>query len=105
MRQLEIVSPTELIYGETYLIQESSNYPHLKYKGVFVKNDYPEKSNYCVISHFTNVLCNSNQTRSDLSLQSNYWNYYKADAVVRAYTNWILRDITGDPYFCIKIIL
>lgn len=102
MRELEIVSPTELRYGETYLIQ-SPNYPHLKYKGVFVKNDYPKQSNYCTISHFTNVLCNFNQTRSDLSLQNNYWNYYKADAVVRTYTNLVLRNITGDPNFFIKL--
>jgi hypothetical protein len=35
----------------------------------------------------------------DLNLQDTYWNYYKADAVERAYINHVLREITGDPAF------
>jgi hypothetical protein len=34
-----------------------------------------------------------------LSLQDTYWNYYEADAVQRAYTDHVLRHLTGDPSF------
>jgi len=37
--------------------------------------------------------------KNNLTLQDNYWNYYEADAVERAYITQALREITGDPEF------
>jgi hypothetical protein len=100
MRPLKLVKPVDLIPGRKYLIQEKRpEYAHQKFKGTFVKNDYPRSPVYCTISHFTNVICVSNYSTSNLGLQDIYWNYYEADAVEIAYTNMILRDIIGDTSF------
>lgn len=102
MRPLKIVIPDNLVSGTTYLIQEKRpEYAHLKYKGTFVKNEYPIHQFQCTITHFTNVSIAGNKKITDLNLriQNTYWNYYEADAIIRAYTNHILREITGDPSF------
>ena len=100
MRPLRLVSPTDLIPGKMYLIREKRpEYAHLNSKGVFVKNDYPRSKYYCTISHFTNTKIANTSRYVDLSLQDTYWNYYEADAVERAYTTQVLRNITGDPDF------
>ena len=100
MRPLQLVNPVDLIPGKTYLIREKRpEYAHLNCKGTFVKNDYPQHQSQCTITHFTNVICRNNQSSLDLGLQDAYWNYYEADAVIRAYTNHVLRQITGDPSF------
>jgi hypothetical protein len=102
MRPLHLVNPVDLKPGRTYLIQEKRpEYAHQKFKGTFVRNNYPQYEFQCTITHFTNVICKGNQSISDLGLQDTYWNYYEADAVTRAYTNHILREITGDPSFMI----
>ena len=102
MRPLQHVKPSDLIPGKTYLIQEKRpQYAHQKFKGTFIKNDYPPSLIYCTISHFTNVICVGNHSFSDLGLQAIYWNYYEADAVTRAYTNQALCEITGDSSFMI----
>lgn len=102
VRPLKLVKPIDLIPGRTYLIQEKRpEYAHLKFKGTFVKNDYPKSPVHCTITHFTNVTCRGNYSSSDLGLQDIYWNYYEADAVEIAYTNMILRDIIGDPSFMV----
>jgi hypothetical protein len=102
MRHLKLVKPIDLQPGRTYLIQEKrSEYAHLKFKGTFVKNDYPKSPVHCTITHFTNVTCIGNYSSSDLGLQDIYWNYYEADAVEIAYTNMILRDIIGDASFMV----
>jgi hypothetical protein len=100
MRPLQLVNPVDLIPGKTYLIREKRpEYAHLNCKGTFVKNDYPQHPSQCTITHFTNVICRNNQSSLDLGLPDAYWNYYEADAVIRAYTNHVLRQITGDPSF------
>jgi hypothetical protein len=100
MRPLQLVNPIDLIPGKTYLIREKRpEYAHLNCKGTFVKNDYPQHPSQCTITHFTNVICRNNQSSLDLGLPDAYWNYYEADAVMRAYTNHVLREITGDPSF------
>lgn len=100
MRPLQLVEPINLIPGKTYLILEKRpQYTHLKCKGTFVKNDYPCYEFQCTITHFTNVVVLDNKNSTDLRLQDAYWNYYEADAVTRAYTNHVLREITGDPSF------
>ena len=102
MRPLQLVSHTDLIPGKTYLIREKRpEYVHLNCKGTFVKNDYPQSAVHCTITHFTNVVVTGNKKSGDLGLQDAYWNYYEADAVTRAYTNHVLREITGDPSFMI----
>jgi len=102
MRPLQLVNPVDLKPGRTYLIQEKrSEYSHQKFKGTFVRNNYPQHEFQCTITHFTNVIIRGNQKSGDLGLQDIYWNYYEADAVTRAYTNYILRDITGDQSFMI----
>ena len=102
MRPLKLVKPTDLILGRTYLIQEKRpEYAHQKFKGTFIKNDYPRSPVYCTITHFTNVICRGNHSRKDLAVQDLYWNYYEADAVTLAYTAHILHEITGDSSFMI----
>lgn len=100
MRPLRLVPPTDLIPGKMYLIREKRpEFAHLNSKGVFVKNEYPNSPHHCTMSHFTNVQSRNNARYPDLRLQDTYWNYYEADAVERAYTTHILRNITGDPDF------
>lgn len=103
MRPLQLVNPVDLIPGKTYLIREKRpEYAHLNCKGTFINNDYPRSPFECTITHFTNVICRGNQSISGLGLQDTYWNYYEADAVTRAYTTHVLRQITGDPSFMIQ---
>ena len=103
MRPLQLVNPVDLKPGRTYLIQEKRpEYAHLNCKGTFVKNDYPQSAVHCTITHFTNVIIKSNKKSSDLGLPDTYWNYYEADALAMAYTNHVLREITGDPSFMIQ---
>lgn len=100
MRPLQLVNPADLQPGKTYLIQEKRpEYAHLNCKGTFVKNQYPEHAYQCTRTHFTHVVSTGNAPHPDLSLQDTYWNYYEADAVQRAYTEHVLRQITGDPSF------
>jgi hypothetical protein len=100
MRPLKLVKPIDLKPGRTYLIQEKRpEYAHQKFKGTFVKNDYPKSPVHCTITHFTNVIYRGNNNSSGLGLQDIYWNYYEADAVEIAYTNMVLRDIIGDISF------
>ena len=99
MRPLQLVSPADLQPGKTYLIEsDRPEYKHLNCKGTFVKNEYPEHAHQCTRTHFTNVIARG-KPYPDLNLQDTYWNYYKADAVERAYINHVLREITGDPSF------
>ena len=105
MRPLKLVNPVDLIPGRTYLIGEKRpEYAHLNCKGTFIKNDYPRHHFQCTITHFTNVVVKGNKKITDLGLQDTYWNYYEADAVALAYTNHVLRQITGDPDFMIDKI-
>jgi hypothetical protein len=100
MRPLQLVNPVDLVPGRTYLIQEKRpEYAHQKFKGTFIKNDYPHHQFQCTITHFTNVIIRGNKKTSDLGLQDTYWNYYEANAVTLAYTNHVLREITSDPSF------
>ena len=102
MRPLQLVKPIDLKPGRTYLIQEKRpQYAHLKFKGTFVRNDYPWSPIYCTITHFTNVICRGNHSSSDLGLQDIFWNYYEADAISISNTNILLRIIIGDPSFTI----
>lgn len=103
MRPLQLINPVDLVPGKTYLIQEKRDeYAHQKFKGTFVKNDYPQHPLQCTLTSFTNVICAGNQNRTELRIQDIYWNYYEADAVAMAYTNHVLRLITGDPSFMIQ---
>lgn len=103
MRPLKLVKPVDLIPGRKYLIQEKRfEYSHQKFKGTFVRNDYPKSPVNCTITHFTNVICRGNHSSSDLGLQDIYWNYYEADAVTQAYTTQVLREITGDMSFMVR---
>jgi hypothetical protein len=101
MRPLVLVSPVNLIPGKHYLIQEKRpEYAHLNCKGIFLENKYPEHSYQCTLSKFENVTITGNKKYpGQLNLQDTYWNYYEADATIRAYTNQVLREITGDPSF------
>ena len=100
MRPLQLVHAADLQPGKTYLIQEKRpEYAHLNCKGTFVKNEYPEHAYQCTRTHFTRVVAAGNNPHPDLNLQDTYWNYYEADAVQRAYTDHVLRHITGDPSF------
>jgi len=102
MRTLQLVNPVDLKPGRTYLIQEKRpEYAHQKFKGTFVRNNYPQHEFQCTITRFTNVIIRGNQKSGDLGLQDIYWNYYEADALAQAYATHILREITGDPSFMI----
>jgi len=84
-----------------YLIEEKRpEFKHLRSKGTFVGNVLPVEPYQCIMSHFTDVIsCPNNKKFPDLRLQDTYWNYYEADAVERAFTTHVLRQITGDPDF------
>ena len=101
MRPLQLVNPIDLKPGKMYLIREKRpEFEHLKSKGTFVENVLPNSPHQCIMSHFTNVVaCPNNQKFPDLRLQDSYWDYYEADAVERAFTTHVLRQITGDPDF------
>ena len=102
MRPLQLVNPVDLKPGRTYLIQEKRpEYAHQKFKGTFVRNNYPQHEFQCTITHFTNVIIRGNQKSGDLGLQDTYWNYNEADALAQAYATHVLREITGDPSFMI----
>ena len=89
-----------------YLIQEKRpGYAHLKFKGKFVKNKYPDYPYQSTMTHFTNVVAAGNKPHPDLNLPDGYWNYYEADARQRAYIDEALREITGDPSFTMWISL
>ena len=97
---LRLVPVTELQLGKTYLIQEKrEEYQHLKFKGTFVMNDYPISHYHTAMTHFTGVIGRGNHPQPNIRLQEAYWNYYEADANLRAWTNFVLREITGDPSF------
>ena len=84
------------------------NFPHVSYTSLpermfVVSMDgidlyaipvYVGDSDVCMIGFVT-----GNKKSRDLGLQDTYWNYYEADAVTRAYTTHVLRQITGDPSF------
>ena len=83
MRPLQLVNPINLVPGKTYLIQERRpEYAHQKFKGTFIKNDYPRSPVECTLTHFTNVICAGNKKRTDLTIPDTYWNYYEADEKV-----------------------
>ena len=64
-----------------------------------VKNEYAISPYYTTMTHFTGVIGRGNHPQSNVRLQEAYWNYYEADANLRAWTNFVLREITGDPSF------
>ena len=100
---LRRVQVQDLQPGKTYLIQEKRpEYMHLKFKGTFVKNDYPPQPYYTTMTHFSNVIGRRNTSQGDVRLQEAYWNYYEADARIRAWTTFVLREITGDPSFALS---
>ena len=97
LRQVQV---QDLQPGNTYLIQETRpEYQHMKFKGTFIKNDYPTRPYYTTVTHFNNVIGRGNHSQSDIRLQELYWNYYEADARIRAWSNFVLREMTGDPSF------
>ena len=97
LRQVQV---QDLQPVKTYLIQEKRpEYKHMKFKGTFAKNDYPPHPHYTTMTHFNNVIGRGNASQSDVTLQEVYWNYYEADARIRAWTNFVLRELTGDPSF------
>jgi hypothetical protein len=51
------------------------------------------------MTNLNNVIGKGNTHHSDLRLADAYWNYYEADAQLRAWANLALREITGDPSF------
>ena len=97
------VHVNDLQPGKTYLIQEKRpEHQHLKFKGTFIRNDQPSHAYHVTITHFKGVIGLKNCSYCDLQLPDAYWNYYEADAQIRAWTNCALREITGDPSFIFK---
>ena len=97
LRQVQV---QDLQPGKTYLIQEKRpEYKHMKFKGTFVKNEYPITPHHVTMTNLNNVIGSRNRNHSDLRLADAYWNYYEADAQLRAWINLALREITGDPSF------
>ena len=102
MRPLTVVSPLDLEVGEKYLIEYVGEHKHSKprCKAIFIGNILPEYEYQCILSKFNNI-----QERMPLKpdyeykLQDCFYKYYKADAVIQAYTTHVLRTITGDPDF------
>jgi len=99
MRPLQQVLYHDLNPGKTYLIQGKSPYEYIRFKGEFVKNEYPESPIYCITSYFTNVKKKGNNRYIDLQLRDAWWIYYEADAIERYMTTHVIREIIGDPDF------
>jgi hypothetical protein len=106
MRPLTVVSPLDLQVGEQYLIEYIGEHKHSKprCKGVFTGNIMPECEYQCILSNFTNIHDNIREIMPlkpdyEYKLQDCFYRYYKADALVRAYTRHVLCEITGDPDF------
>jgi hypothetical protein len=98
--QLRPVPVAQLQLGKTYLIQEKRpEYQHMKFKGTFVMNEYAISSHYTTMTHFTGVIGRRNRPQPNLRLQECYWNYYEADANLRAWTNFVMSELTGEPSF------
>ena len=98
--QLRPVPVAELQLGKTYLIQEKRpEYQHMKFKGTFLKNEYAISPHHTTMTQFTGVIGRGNRPQPNLRLQELYWNYYEADANLRAWTNFMMREITGDQSF------
>jgi hypothetical protein len=98
--QLRPVPVAQLQLGKTYLIQEKRpEYQHMKFKGTFLKNEYAISSHYTTMTSFTGVIGRGNRPQPDIRLQEYYWNYYEADANLRAWTNFVMSEITGEPSF------
>ena len=100
LRQVQV---QDLQPGKTYLIQEKRpEYQHMKFKGTFVKNDYPPQPYYTTMTHFNNVIGRGNHSQMDVTLQEAYWNYYEADARLRAWTTFVMRELTGEALFTLS---
>ena len=106
MRPLTVVSPLDLQLGEQYLIEYIGEHKHSKprCKGVFTGNIMPECEYQCILSKFNNIHDNIREIMPlkpdyEYKLQDCFYRYYKADALVRAYTTHVLCEITGDPDF------
>ena len=105
MRPLTVVNPLDLQVGEKYLIEYIGEHKHSKprCKGVFTGNILPECEYQCILSKFNNIQERTPLTRKqpdyEYKLQDCFYRYYKADALVRAYTTHVLCEITGDPDF------
>jgi hypothetical protein len=98
--QLHPVPVAELQPGKTYLIQEKRpEYQHMRFKGTFLKNDYAISPHHTTMTHFTGVIGRGNHRQPDVNLQECYWNYYEADANLRAWTNFVMSELTGEPSF------
>lgn len=108
MKPLTIVDPRNLQIGKQYLIEYAGpcfhSYPRCK--GTFTGNTMPEYEYQCIRSKFNNIqdsMCRcSLKPDFEYSLQDCFYKYYEADALTRAYTKYVLRDITGDPDFDIE---
>jgi hypothetical protein len=102
MRPLTVVNPFDLQVGEEYLIEYVGEHKHSKprCKGVFTGNIMPECEYQCILSKFNNIReIIPLKPDYEYKLQDCFYNYYKADAVTRAYTRHVLCEITGDPDF------
>ena len=100
MRPLKLVDPLDLQVGKQYLIEyigpHQNCYP--RYKGTFVANI----TGFCILSRFNELIDKMAPTvkpEEEYSLQDCLHRYYEADAITWAYTNHVLRMITGDPDF------
>jgi hypothetical protein len=52
------------------------------------------------MTHFNNVIGRGNH--SHVTLQEAYWNYYEADARLRAWTTFVMRELTGEALFTLS---
>ena len=102
MKPLTTVHPLDLEVGKQYLIEHIGPSIHTRprCKGVFIGNILPECEYQCIQSKFNNIQeIIPFKPDYEYKLQDCFYKYYKADALVRAYTTHVLRAITGDPDF------
>jgi len=95
------IDARDLCVGKQYLIEYAGSHmvSNPRIKGTFIGNILPECEYQCTLSKFTDVLQKGNVIYPDLKLQDCFYNYYEADALTRAYTRHVLRQITGDENF------
>lgn len=105
MKPLTVVDPRNLQTGKQYLIEHvgPSFHSYPRCKGTFIGNIMPKCEYQCILSKFNkiqdNIWRSSIKPDFEYKLQDCFYKYYEADALTRAYTRHVLRNITGDPDF------
>jgi len=96
MREISI----EKLKPGVFYMAKDKNYDEYRYQGTF---EYLTKPSLYLIAHFKDCKLNNGERRPILMLNESGFVFYEKDAELIAYTNTVLRQITGDPDFSYRI--